>query len=389
MKIIYHHRTQKGDAQGIHITEIINAFRKLNHEVLEISLVKDNSNIENKTKKNIFLEIITLLMPRFLYELIEIFYNFYGYFKLKNEIKIFKPDFIYERYSSFNFCGVLVAKHTGTKICLEVNAPLHMEKIKFERLIFKRLSKFIENWVCNNATTCIVISSPLKEILVKQGVRREKLNVIINGINPDHFKKVGKNTIRKKYKIPEKAVIIGVVAWFRKWHGLDLLIKTCYKNSLFQFKKVYLLLLGDGPAVPECKAYVKEKCIEKYVIFAGAIERERIAEHIDAFDIALQPRVTNYACPMKIIEYLAMGKAIIAPDQENIREILTDRKNALLFKPDDMDDLCSKIHTILKYPNYKRELSKNALKTIKEKKLTWIENADRAIDLINGYSIPK
>ena len=384
MKIIYHHRTQKGDAQGIHISEIINAFRKLNHEVLEISLVKDNDNIKLKKKKNRFLEIITLLIPRFLYELMEIFYNFYGYFKLKKAIKIFEPDFIYERYSSFNFCGVLVAKHTNSKICLEVNAPLHMEKIKFERLIFKGLSKFIENWVCNNAAICIVISSPLKEILVRQGVRREKLNVIINGINPDHFKKVLKNNIREKYNIPEKAAIIGVVAWFRKWHGLDFLIKTCYENGLFRLKNVYLLLLGDGPALLECKTYVKEKLIEKNVIFTGAVERERISEYIDAFDIALQPRVTSYACPLKIIEYLAMGKAIIAPDQDNIRDILTDQKDALLFKPDDKDDLCSKIHTLLKNSNYKKELSRNALKAIEEKKLTWIENANRAISLINS-----
>lgn len=384
MKIIYHHRTQKGDAQGIHITEIINAFRKLNHEVLEISLVKDNTNREKKKNQNRFLDLITMLIPRILYEFMEIFYNVYGYFRLRKAIKIFKPDFIYERYSSFNFCGVLVAKHTNIKICLEVNAPLHMEKIKYEQLNFKGLSKRIENWVCNNAAACIVISSPLKKILVKQGVREEKLNVIINGINPDHFKKVLKNNIRKNYNIPEKATIIGVVAWFRKWHGLDLLIKTCYKNSLFQSKNVYLLLLGDGPALPECKVYVKEKCIEKYVIFAGAIEREKIAEHIDAFDIALQPRVTNYACPMKIIEYMAMGKAIIAPDQENIRDILTDQKDALLFKPDDMDDLCAKIHTILKKSNLKRGLSRNALKTIEEKKLTWVENAHRAINLING-----
>jgi len=372
---------------GIHITEIINAFKKLGYEVLEVSLVKNNSIKKSEGKEGRFWEIISLLIPKLLYEVMEIVYNVYGYLKLKKAIKSFQPNFIYERYSSFNFCGVLVAKHTHTKICLEVNAPLHMEKIKYEKLFFKKLSKNIENWVCNNATACIVVSSPLKKILIDQGVRAEKLTVVSNGINPDHFKKVAKNNIREKYDIPEKAVIIGVVAWFRKWHGLDRLIKMCYEESLFQCKKVYLLVVGDGPAIPECKDYVKQKLIDRYVIFAGAKERSEIPEYIDAFDIALQPRVTSYACPMKIIEYLAMGKVIIAPDQENIRDILIDQENAILFDPGDMCDLNIKIQSIINKSEFKKELSKNALETIIGKKLIWTENAGKAISLIGGLDV--
>jgi len=123
------------------------------------------------------------------------------------------------------------------------------------------------------------------------------------------------------------------------------------------------------------------------VIFAGAKERSEIPEYIDAFDIALQPRVTSYACPMKIIEYLAMGKVIIAPDQENIRDILIDQENAILFDPGDMCDLNIKIQSIINKSEFKKELSKNALETIIGKKLIWTENAGKAISLIGGLDV--
>jgi glycosyltransferase involved in cell wall biosynthesis len=68
------------------------------------------------------------------------------------------------------------------------------------------------------------------------------------------------------------------------------------------------------------------------VVFPGAVKRHDIAAHIAAMDIAVQPRPPEYACPMKILEYIGMGKCTVAPDQPNIRESLDDGITGLLFK---------------------------------------------------------
>ncbi len=73
--------------------------------------------------------------------------------------------------------------------------------------------------------------------------------------------------------------------------------------------------------------------IASRVHFTGIVERDDVAKYVAAFDIALQPAVVAYASPLKLFEYLALGKAIVAPGQPNIREILTHEKNALLFDP--------------------------------------------------------
>ena len=56
---------------------------------------------------------------------------------------------------------------------------------------------------------------------------------------------------------------------------------------------------------------------------------------MSAFDVALQPNATPYSSPLKLYEYMALGRAIVAPDQGNIREVLTNDENGLLFRPDD------------------------------------------------------
>ena len=148
-----------------------------------------------------------------------------------------------------------------------------------------------------------------------------------------------------------------------------------------------MFFIGDGPAVSENKKYVVNNHLEKFVIFAGAIERMYVADYIAGLDIAIQPRVTDYASPMKIIEYMVMGKAIIAPDKQNINDILKNGENALLFKSEDMSDLYDKLELIIKDKDFREKLSRNALNTVTEKNLYWLENAKKSINILTIYDL--
>ncbi len=371
-----------GDAQGIHITEIVNAFRDLGHDVKVFSLVQRDEKTGDK-KKGLYWELIAKIVPNFIYEFMEIVYNFYAYPKLISIINKFEPDFIYERYAMYNFCGVLAARRKNIPIILEVNAPRYYERMKYEKLTFVKFSKWLENYTCNHATKVVVVTSPLKEILSKQGVEEHKMVVMSNGINPDRFDKNKEfRSIRSKYGMPENALVIGIVGWFREWHGLDFLITSCLENNLFAVHNVYLLFIGDGPVVPDTKKLIDEKDLYRYVKFTGPVAHDKIAAYLAALDIAIQPRVTDYASPMKIIEYMAMGKAIVAPDKQNIRDILTDQVNGILFEEENKSDFFEKITLVITDENLRKKISENAYKTIGQKKMYWQENARRAIALI-------
>ena len=73
--------------------------------------------------------------------------------------------------------------------------------------------------------------------------------------------------------------------------------------------------------------------------FTGVVARHEVPHLAVAFDVALQTALVPYASPLCLFEYLALGKAIAAPDQPNHHEVLRAGVDALLYRPDDPGDL--------------------------------------------------
>jgi glycosyltransferase involved in cell wall biosynthesis len=109
-----------------------------------------------------------------------------------------------------------------------------------------------------------------------------------------------------------------------------------------------------------------------------------VARHVAAFDIALQPAVVAYASPLKLFEYLALGKAIVGPAQPNIEEILRPDYNAVLFDPASKQSLADAVNRLCTDRVLREKVAANARSTITEQKLTWHENALRVVGLFGG-----
>jgi glycosyltransferase involved in cell wall biosynthesis len=385
MRILYHHRTQAEDAQGVHIAEMIKAFRDLGHEVEVVALVKkDASNLGNDHGTT--WGWLRNFAPNWFYELMSLGYNLYGYRKLCETVKSKRPDFIYERYSLNTFCGIWASRRFEIPLILEVNSPLCYEQNSLGQLTFKRLSRFSERWICSNSKKTIVVSKVMRDILKREGIPDEKIIVIPNGIDPEKFHpNISGDPIRQRYGLNGK-IIIGFVGWFRKWHGLKMLLEIFHEADLAE-KGIGVLLVGDGPAYPDLSRYVKRHNLEPSVIFTGPVKGEDIPAHIAAMDIAVQPSVTAYACPIKLIEYMAMGKCIVAPDQPNIREILEDAVNAYLFKPGDQDDFYKVLLNTIKNSAGREFVGRNAWETIHGRKYFWSTNVERTLDLFFGHKL--
>ena len=382
MRIVYHHRTQMDDAQGIHISELVNAFRALGHEVELIGLVRKPRDGEHKEGGGFWAQIAGL-MPPLAYELSELGYNFYAFWRLTFHGLRRRPRFIYERYSLFTFGGLFAARLLRVPFILEVNAPIAWEKSHYGTLVLAGLARSIERYVCSHADHTIVVSSVLAERLKHDGIPADRMILMPNGIDPTRFNpQIDGQSVRKRHAIPHLAPVAGVIGWFRPWHGLDALIRACADHHLFELRDLYLLLVGDGPAIPEARRLAQDLGCADRVIVTGPVSHQDIPSYGAAMDIAVQPRATDYACPMKIIEYLALGRKIVAPDQPNIRDILEDGKNALLFVPEDYSSLASAIEKIIANSDLGRRLAYAATATIAERDLTWSGNANRVIDLV-------
>jgi glycosyltransferase involved in cell wall biosynthesis len=389
MHILYHHRTTGQDAQGIHIREILGAFHALGHSTELVSFA-DRSHAAPVAEapqgtisrpaphRERYALLSRLRSLALIYECAELLYNLWGFWALARAIRHRRPDLLYERYSLFNVSGALASRLWRIPMVLEVNAPLAYEKEHYERLVLRRLAYALERWICNHSTRTLVVSTPMKHILTREGVREDQLVVVPNGVNTVEIASaLGRCDVRARHGVGAR-LVLGFVGWFKPWHRLDTVIELLAARPAWR-GRVHLMLVGDGPEAAALRNLVRALGLEGSVTFTGAVGRELIYDHIDAFDVALQPHVTEYASPMKIFEYLALGKCVVAPDLDNIREILTHGEDALLFRAGDAGDMGRAIELLVTDPERVRRMSHAARRKIETRRYYWIDNARRAI----------
>jgi glycosyltransferase involved in cell wall biosynthesis len=382
VRILYHHRTRAGDAQGIHIHEIVRAFRELGHDV-EVAALADERNDQPGGKKQRRPADRFRAAPAWAYELMSLAYNLYGYRMLRRATKARRPDLLYERYSLNTFCGVWAARRLGVPLILEVNAPLAYEQDALGKLAFRRLARFSERWICSNSTRTIVVTGVMKDLLVEEGVPRERIVVVTNGVDPAKFHPgVEGRQVVARHALEGK-LVLGFVGWFRPWHGLEMLLQAFHDARLADLG-ARLLLVGDGPARPDLDRFIARNGLGDDIVFTGPVPHEDIPTHIAAMDVAVQPSAPEYACPMKIIEYMAMAKCVVAPDQPNIREIVEDGKNGLLFEAGNAAELKRTLLRALRESEVRQSMGRNAFETVISRRFLWKDNAERALTLARG-----
>lgn len=387
MRVLYHHRTQASDAQGIHIREIIASLRRNGHAVQEVALVtSDSPPPAAGDDKRSFLSRFKDLLPDLLRELAEIGYNLVGFFKLLSAARSFRPDFIYERYALFNVSGVLVARVLRLPLILEINSPLAMEQADLGAQKLGGLARWFERWICNHATLVIAVSTPLRDILVDMGVEPARIVVMSNGVDTQRFHgdaAVGQ-AVRERFGLSGKRVV-GFVGWVREWHGIEDLVRGMPQWPS-HLADVHLLVIGDGPARADIESAAVECGVGGRVHVTGAVAHKEIVEYLAAIDVALQPAATVYASPMKIFEYLAMAKPVVAVDQENTREILEPGVNALFFPPNDRPAFVSVVQEMFSDQARLEDMSKAARESIFRRDYLWDSNARKVVDLVRSIA---
>ncbi len=380
MRILYHHRTLGDGAEGIHIQSIVNGLRNLGHEVKVVSLVGEQTQFrKSQEAKESFWDKVRAKIPGPVYELAEIAYNLKGLRMLQKAIDSFQPDIIYDRYAHFSFSALWAAKRNNLPLILEVNSPYSIQKRQWEKLYFPGLSRMGEEKIFNAAPHIIVVSTPLKKIVMDYGVPEERITVLPNGTDPERFNpKVDDSELRKELGL-EGRVVLGFVGILRRWHNIDKLIEVLEEIDLPKYNAT-MIFLGDGPSYHELVEFNRQKGHEDWIRFLGRIPHAEIQKYIAMMDIAISPHATPYSSPMKILEYMAMEKAILAPDMENIRDILKDGHNALLFTPDDRTALKEKLLVLIKDRALREKLGQNARKDVVEK-FTWQGNARKTAEI--------
>ncbi|OAN11364.1 hypothetical protein A3K86_20665 [Photobacterium jeanii] len=380
MKILYHHRIASKDGQYVHIDAIVSALKEQGHTVVMIAPnVAEQASFGSDGG---WVSVLRQKLPRFVSELLELGYSFYDFIQLCRAIIKHKPDAIYERYNLYLPSGVWAKKLFKLPLILEINSPLYNEREHYGGIAIPMLAKWSEYYAWRNSDHLLPVTQVLAGYVKQAGVTAEHITVLHNGIDKRQFSPNPKSvaaTANSNCNQFNNKLVIGFVGFCREWHQLD---KVLEKIAAQQDPNIMLLIVGDGPVLNDLRAQAKRDNLEQNIHITGLVSRQEMPYWLSQIDIAIQPAVTPWCSPLKLIEYLATGKAIVAPDTANIRELITDHYNGLLFDPNDMNDLVTKIEQLINTSSLRQKIQASAVTTIDEKELEWHRNAEKIVAII-------
>ena len=257
---------------------------------------------------------------------------------LREENKILKkekPDLLISRLDAYFFSSILLAKYYRIPILLEVDSPEVYEFITFHKYYWTQiwLLKLLERLTIRLVNEKFTVSNILKHYYIKRGIDPGKMHVITNGADIDKFTRIQNNgKIAQKYDLTGH-VVIGFVGSFHYWHGVENLI-SLINGVIKTGKEVKFLMVGQGGPMRQLfQKHISENKLQGKVILTGFVPHENIPEYISAMDIVLAPYPNLdffYYSPVKIYEYMAAGKPVVASKLGQISEIITDGHNGFL-----------------------------------------------------------
>jgi glycosyltransferase involved in cell wall biosynthesis len=221
----------------------------------------------------------------------------------------------------------------------------------------------------------------------KIGVDASKIVVLPNGVDPDVFAPASGDGISRHNGLEGK-IVIGFVGILRPWHGVDRLL-AAFRTLRAQHPPVHLLIVGDGPIQPELETLARELGVSAAVTFTGRLQHGDVVRHVAAMDLCVSPHATFYASPMKILEYMAVEKAVVAPAMDNIRDLIVDGRTGVLFDPARPEALAATLLKVAKDTPLRRTLGQNARRAVLER-FNWRHNAMRiaesAQELVSSWA---
>ena len=251
-----------------------------------------------------------------------------------------KVDWVYERYAVLQSLG-WVFRRSRIPWILETSG-LYSDEAKTERnsLVLTGVARRLETFAYGRCDVLICVSQPLKELVVrKTRVDENKILVVPNGVDAAFFDPALHEPSRLF-----GGFTVGFVGSLLAWQGLDRLL---YAVAALRAEglPVHVAVVGDGPERGRWENLARELGIlGEAVRFVGRAPLDEVPGYIAGFDAGFSGQQgmkigAMYHSPLKLYEYLSMGKPIIATAYDDARNLARDTNAGFLFEPGNTEDL--------------------------------------------------
>lgn len=277
-----------------------------------------------------------------------------------------KNDVIFSR----DFWSAYLLSLFGKNVAYEIHDSPNRHFIT--RHAFKKIKKFVAT---NNFKA--------DELEKDFGVPRKKILAVPNGVDVGFFLAVGgKDYCRHHAGLPEDKKIILYSGHLYSWKGADVLLEAALASG--NADKLFVFV---GGLESDVLRFRSRAGFRENILILGHQEYKNIPYYLGAADVLVLPNTAKEhislkeTSPIKLFEYMAAGRPIIASDLPSIREVVSE-KEVVFFRPDDAGDLAAKITMVLSDYDTYLKMAEEAKKIVRQ--YSWSSRAETILAFIRN-----
>ena len=292
-------------------------------------------------------------------------------------------DRFYVRDSWSCFPAILVARLLGYRVVLQVDGITY-GSVTHDHSALRWVKQILAVVTGRMAAGQLAVTPEIKELLVSlAAVPEHRVEVIPNGVDLDFFRPIERidAVVRRGLDPSERHIVF--CGGFHPWSDFAGLLRA-FSAVHAQRPDTRLVMVGDGPERARIEAVARELGLDDAVLITGMLaDRSVVRDYLGAADVTVlvyQPDLVGRtsASPIKLTEYLAMGRAVVAIEIPGIRELVSDSGAGILV-PDAATGMSDAILELLR--DGRAEACGAAGRRLAEERLSWDGVIQRTLQL--------
>ena len=264
-----------------------------------------------------------------------------------------KPDVVYIR-RGISIVPAIYAKLKKTLLIYEVNDdPYRYNRAHMAgpvSLFAKWLSIKTDEIILSWCDAAFVITKEIKDKLIQRlpHINPEKIRILPSGANTDLYRPMDQIQCRLRLNLENSKKYIGFMGTLLEHQGVDVLVDAA-PSVLQSIPDAFFVIIGEGPMKDQWRRRVDERSLQGHFLFTGQIDYEQTPLWINAMDLCVAPFLlkVGLSSPVKIFDYMACGKPVVASKIPGTTEIFDGSDGVRLIEPENKDALADALVDIL------------------------------------------
>ncbi len=282
-----------------------------------------------------------------------------------------RADFVYVREPVAAFAGVVTKPIHRLNIIFEVNSldneEIRMKGNSLSTRVAYRIMSALQHIDAMFSDRIVVITDRVKEYY-RSAYKIPASRIKVQGVTTDleKFHPIDDTKplrdLRRRLNIPENAFLVSFIGNLAHWQDFDLLLRSAV-IAVEKNPNVYFVITGEGSQKEWLEQAVARERLGDNILLTGSVPHSEVALHINASDIciALCKELASGYSPMKLFEYFACGKPVVATRVGGY-EIVEQMKAGKLVDEGDAEGFASAILDLAENEGLRKRLGENALR---------------------------